>query len=229
MWIVDFSENVWHFVVRLVISVVCGILIGFERKNRSKEAGIRTHAIVCMAAALFMIVSRYLTSADFGGEGTTGDPARIGAQIVTGIGFLGAGIIMYRRDAMRGITTAAGIWATSAIGMAIGAGFVITGITATLIILVLQFVFHLPIKAFQTRHLATVKLKVWMETDDVVDRIMTDFTSPKVSSYAAKIEDGKIIATVYIVTSGVCSVKEIDQIIKKYPSHILAIEQVEEV
>ena len=229
MWIVDFNEYVWHFIVRLAISVTCGILRGFERKNRSKEAGIRTHAIVCMAATLFMIVSRYLTSADFGGAGTTGDPARIGAQIVTGIGFLGAGIIMYRRDAMRGITTAAGIWATSAIGMAIGAGFVITGITATLIILILQFVFHLPIKAFQTKHLATVKLKVWMETDDVVDKIMTSFINPKVSSFAAKIEDGRTVATVYIVTSGVCTVKELDKIIKENSTHILAIEQVEEV
>ena len=230
--VVDWTKDVWHFVVRMLIAIICGLAIGFERKSRSKEAGIRTHAIVCLASCLFMILSKYLTVpifSDITGGTFNSDATRIAAQVVTGIGFLGAGIIMYRRDAMRGITTAAGIWATSAIGMAIGAGFVITGITATLIILILQFVFHLPIKAFQTKHLATVKLKVWMETDDVVDKIMTSFINPKVSSFAAKIEDGRTVATVYIVTSGVCTVKELDKIIKENSAHILAIEQVEEV
>lgn len=215
--------------VRLVVAVICGIVIGFERKNRSKEAGIRTHAIVSMAAAMFMIVSKYLTSPDFGGAGTTGDPSRIAAQVVTGIGFLGSGIIMFRRDAMRGVTTAAGIWATSAIGMAIGAGFIVTGVFATLLILVLQFVFHLPIKAFATRHLATVKLRLWMETDDLVDRISAEFDNPKVSNYKAKYEGDKLIADVCIVTSGILSVKQIDEIFKKYQNNLVSIEQIEEV
>ena len=209
--------------IRLSLALLLGGAIGIEREYRAKEAGFRTHFLVALGSALFCLVSQFGFGIDLK------DSSRVAAQVVSGIGFLGAGIIMYRRDAMRGITTAAGIWATSAIGMAIGAGFVITGITATLIILILQFVFHLPIKAFQTKHLATVKLKVWMETDDVVDKIMTSFINPKVSSFAAKIEDGRTVATVYIVTSGVCTVKELDKIIKENSAHILAIEQVEEV
>ena len=159
MWIVDFNENVWHFIVRLAISVTCGILIGFERKNRSKEAGIRTHAIVCMAATLFMIVSRYLTSADFGGAGTTGDPARIGAQIVTGIGFLGAGIIFVQKRTVTGLTTAAGIWATSGIGMAIGAGMYSLGILSTAILLSAQIVLHKNSRFMRTPKFRIIKVK----------------------------------------------------------------------
>ena len=112
--VVDWTADVWHFIVR-VLAVVCGFVIGLERKSRSKEAGIRTHAIVCLAACLFMILSKYLAQPLFSDlkEGSiAADATRIASQVVTGIGFLGAGIIMYRRDVMHGLTTAAGVWAT---------------------------------------------------------------------------------------------------------------------
>lgn len=125
-------------IIRLLLSGVCGFLIGFERKNRAKEAGIRTHFIVASASALMMIVSKY-AALDMG---IVGDPTRIAAQIVTGVGFLGAGMIFVHNHAISGLTTAAGIWATSGIGMAIGAGMYIEGATATLIILALQTLFR---------------------------------------------------------------------------------------
>ena len=109
--VVDWTKDVWHFVVRMLIAIICGLAIGFERKSRSKEAGIRTHAIVCLASCLFMILSKYLTVpifSDITGGTFNSDATRIAAQVVTGIGFLGAGIIMYRRDVMHGLTTAAG-------------------------------------------------------------------------------------------------------------------------
>jgi len=100
----------------LLLSVVLGFLIGFERKLRYKEAGIRTHTIVCVGAALMMIVSKYAF-----GEGA--DTARVAAQIVAGVGFLGAGIIVYKKNEVHGLTTAAGVWATATIGLALGIGF----------------------------------------------------------------------------------------------------------
>ena len=121
--VVDWTTDVWHFIVRMLVAAVCGFVIGLERKSRSKEAGIRTHAIVCLAACLFMILSKYLAQPIFSDlkEGSiAADATRIASQVVTGIGFLGAGIIMYRRDVMHGLTTAAGVWATAAIGMALG-------------------------------------------------------------------------------------------------------------
>lgn len=129
-----------HFecLLRLFLSGLCGFFIGFERKNRAKEAGIRTHFIVAAASALMMVVSKY---AGFDME-NPGDPTRIAAQIVTGIGFLGAGMIFVHNRAISGLTTAAGIWATSGIGMAIGAGLYFEGLAATLIILLVQTFFR---------------------------------------------------------------------------------------
>ncbi|MFA7636714.1 MAG: MgtC/SapB family protein [Monoglobales bacterium] len=125
-------------VIRLLLGGICGFMIGFERKNRAKEAGIRTHFIVASASALMMIVSKY-AALDMG---IVGDPTRIAAQIVTGVGFLGAGMIFVHNHAITGLTTAAGIWATSGIGMAIGAGMYVEGVAATLIILAIQTLFR---------------------------------------------------------------------------------------
>lgn len=125
-------------IIRLIVAGMCGFLIGFERKNRAKEAGIRTHFIVASASALMMLVSKY-ASFDMGG---TGDPMRIAAQIVSGIGFLGAGMIFVHNRGISGLTTAAGIWATSGIGMAVGAGMYIEGIAITFIILAIQTIFR---------------------------------------------------------------------------------------
>ncbi len=100
------------YLIGVVIALALGFAIGFERKLRSKEAGIRTHTIVCVGAALMMVVSKY------GFGGVQADSARVAAQIVSGIGFLGAGIIMFRGQKMHGLTTAAGVWATAGVGMA---------------------------------------------------------------------------------------------------------------
>ena len=127
-----------EFILRLILACICGIAIGFERKNRAKEAGIRTHCIVACASALMMIVSKY---AGFDME-VHGDPTRIAAQIVTGIGFLGAGMIFVHNRAISGLTTAAGVWATSGIGMAIGSGLYIPGVVLALMILAVQILFR---------------------------------------------------------------------------------------
>lgn len=113
-----------EYILRIVIAGICGICIGTERTHRSKEAGIRTHCIVALGAALMMVISKYGFSDIVAGEnGMRGaDGARIAAQVVSGIGFLGAGMIFVRKDMITGLTTAAGIWVTSGIGMAIGAG-----------------------------------------------------------------------------------------------------------
>mgnify|MGYP004554340771 FL=1 len=132
------------YVIRMIIACLCGILIGFERKNRSKEAGIRTHCVVACASALMMIVSKYAFSDMLIGEnGVRGaDTARIAAQVVSGVGFLGAGMIFVHKNTITGLTTAAGIWATSGVGLAIGAGMYIVGISATSIIIMMQVFLH---------------------------------------------------------------------------------------
>lgn len=136
------------FFLRIVVACLCGACIGIERSRRFKEAGIRTHIIVCCAAALMMIVSKYgfadLTDAT--GKvfnGTRGaDPARIAAQVVSGISFLGAGVIYKNGSTVKGLTTAAGIWATAGIGLAIGAGMYWMGLFSTAIISLFQVTMH---------------------------------------------------------------------------------------
>ena len=229
--VVDWTKDVWHFVVRMLIAIICGLAIGFERKSRSKEAGIRTHAIVCLASCLFMILSKYLTVpifSDITGGTFNSDATRIAAQVVTGIGFLGAGIIMYRRDVMHGLTTAAGVWATSAIGMAIGGGFVVTGVVATAMILLLQLIFHLPIKAFTTRHIALVKMQIWVENDDVLPQIMEKLGSKKISSYKAKQVGESLIATVEVATTEELDPLKFNALMREFSSHLLSIERSDE-
>lgn len=136
------------FVARILLACFCGACIGFERSKRFKEAGIRTHVIVCCASALIMIVSKYgfadLTDADgLVFNGTRGaDPARVAAQVVSGISFLGAGVIFKNGSTVKGLTTAAGIWATAGIGLALGCGMYFTGIFVTLMIGIFQVATH---------------------------------------------------------------------------------------
>ncbi len=126
-----------ELIIRLFIAGVCGCLIGYERKNRNKEAGIRTHIIVAIASCLMMEISKHGFS-DIGDF----DGARLAAQVVSGIGFLGAGMIFVHKNSVKGLTTAAGVWATSGIGMAIGAGMYVIGVVTTVIIFVFQILFH---------------------------------------------------------------------------------------
>jgi putative Mg2+ transporter-C (MgtC) family protein len=137
-----------EFFLRIMIACVCGAAIGFERSRRFKGAGIRTHIIVCCGAALMIIVSKY-GFADLTGlagetfNGTRGaDPARIAAQVVSGISFLGAGVIFKNKGAVKGLTTAAGLWVTAGIGLSIGAGMIVLGIFSTLLISLLQILMH---------------------------------------------------------------------------------------
>lgn len=143
--------------IRIAAACLCGAAIGVERSKRFKEAGIRTHIMVCFAAALMMIVSKYAfgdVTGVFGDRGA--DPARIAAQVVTGVSFLGAGVIFRHGATVKGLTTAAGIWATAGIGLAIGAGMYVIGVFATVVIVILQFVMHkiqVGVDAFSVSHL----------------------------------------------------------------------------
>lgn len=120
-------------IIRLVAAGLLGGLIGLEREFRAKEAGVRTHFIVALGSALFMIISQYA----FGSQ--QHDAARVAAQVVSGIGFIGAGVIIFQKNAVRGITTAAGLWVAAAIGLACGAGmYVLAAVASILTILCLE-------------------------------------------------------------------------------------------
>ena len=126
-----------EYLVRIFVAACLGLLIGSERKNRNKSAGIRTHVIVALGAALIMVVSKYGFM-----DVEKADAARVAAQVVSGIGFLGAGVIFVRNNLVNGLTTAAGIWATAGVGLALGSGMYVVGISSALLVLFIQFVMH---------------------------------------------------------------------------------------
>lgn len=132
-------ENIgaWDYLIRIAVACLCGGLVGLERTKRLKEAGIRTHIIVALGAALIMVVSKY----GFGDVGGA-DASRIASNVITGISFLGAGVIFVRGGSVKGLTTAAGIWATAAIGLALGAGMYTVGVLCTIMVILLQFSLH---------------------------------------------------------------------------------------
>lgn len=131
MWEKLFVNIEWY-TLRLVLAAFCGALVGFERKRRHKDAGIRTHVMVAVGAALFTILSEFaFYNAD-----------RIAANIVTGVGFLGAGVIFFRGRSVTGLTTAAGIWTVAGIGMACGSGMYALAMVATMLVVILQFLMH---------------------------------------------------------------------------------------
>lgn len=119
---------------RLVLSMLLGMAVGAERKRKGQIAGIRTFALISMGACLAMLLSIYVPQVYLGLK--NGDPGRIAAQVITGIGFLGGGAMIHMRGAVRGLTTAAGIWMTAIIGMAVGIGMYLCSLGATILILI---------------------------------------------------------------------------------------------
>ena len=140
--------------LRIILSAVCGAIIGLERERRYKNAGLRTHVIVAISAAILMIVSKYgfIDIASIPDARLSSDGGRIAAGVIQSIGFLGAGVIFVRKESIIGLTTAAGLWATVGIGMCFGCGMYILGISATLILVLVNILLRIHHQriAFQT-------------------------------------------------------------------------------
>ena len=126
-----------EWIVRILLAGACGGMIGYERESRKKSAGLRTHVIVAVSAALMTVLSKY-GFRDVVGEFVRVDPARVAAGTVAAIGFLGSGIIFSRDKNVSGVTTSAGIWATLGVGMAMGTGLYIVGIVTTAIVVMVE-------------------------------------------------------------------------------------------
>ena len=138
----------WNFILRLFIAGLLGGLIGFEREFRAKEAGLRTHFLVALGSALFMLISQYAFTGRY-------DAARVAAQVVSGIGFIGAGVIIFQKNVVRGVTTAAGLWVAAAIGLASGAGMYSLAIAATLMAIICLETMHFITRRFGEKSLMT--------------------------------------------------------------------------
>jgi putative Mg2+ transporter-C (MgtC) family protein len=147
--------------LRLFLAAVLGGLIGIERERSMSPAGLRTHALVSVASALVMIVSTYGFMNVLAAGRIVLDPSRVAAQVVSGVGFLGAGIIIFRRNAVRGLNTAASIWAVAAVGLACGCGLYVSAVSATLIMwLILTVMKLVEKKYFPSRPMSRLTVEV---------------------------------------------------------------------
>ncbi len=152
------------YLLRLVLAAFCGILIGYERDSKLKMAGIRTHSIVALAAALMMVISKYGFQ-DVLNSNTSMDPSRVGASVVTAVSFLGAGVIFNRNQNIKGLTTAAGLWATVGVGLAIGSGMYVIGIVSAMMIILLQFLSHRNVPFAKSASVEEIVLRISSEQD----------------------------------------------------------------
>lgn len=205
-----------EFILRLFFAAVMGGIIGMERGYRAKEAGVRTHFLVALGSALFMIVSQ------FGFETVLGlpynirlDPSRIASQVVSGIGFIGAGTIIFQKHVVKGLTTAAGLWVTAAIGMTCGSGLYILASATTLLVLLCLETLNLIMHHFGTRNIAiTFSSPSINDVRNVLDRLRND--GMKIDNYNMREvqKDGK---TLFSVTTDVIVKRD------KYESRVLGI------
>ncbi len=214
--------NNWFWLLQLLIATLLGTAIGYERKLRIKEAGMRTHALVSLGACLMMIISLNAF-----GNGVDGDRARIAAQIVSGIGFLGAGMIMFKREGgLQGLTTAAGIWVTAGVGMAIGGGMYVLGAGAAILIILIQFLLHLPFQFLKTKKLYLIKV-VFENQDGANEKLSELFNVKRFTKLKAEKEGDKTIYTTVMLTQQALDIEYIDKVLKEN-SYIKSIERIED-
>lgn len=180
-WVIEGILTTWECILRVVLAGVCGALIGFERSRRQKEAGLRTHIIVAMGAALFMLVSKYSFADIPLIETMRADGSRIASNVVTGISFLGAGVIFVRGGSIKGLTTAAGIWTIAAVGLAIGGGLYIIGVVCTLLIFIVQIILHHWLPSSETMETHEIAIVLKSVDSSGVAKLLEYFTEKKIT------------------------------------------------
>ena len=177
---------------------------------------MRTHTIVCFGSALIMVVSKYA----FGDEA---DTARVAAQIVAGVGFLGAGIIVYRKNEVHGLTTAAGVWATAGIGMACGGGMYVIAVIATITLIFFQWLLHRKWRIFRAKRFFLIKI-IFEQTKDERELVKEIFGLDRYHSLIVERKEEKLIYQATLYTDVEYSSTQIDEIMKEN-SFILSLER----
>ena len=222
-----------EYFIRVLVGGFLGLCIGIERSKRQKEAGMGTHFIVAIAATLLTCISLWFKK----DAGDMGDGARVAAQIVSGIGFLGSGMIFFRRESMRGLTTAAGIWATAAIGMCSATGMYFLAVGTTITIIIFQSISHSKMLKRGLRHLLLVKLEY---SNDIKEKMRGFFgfhnfhrfkittVNEKISSETTEnVMSKQVIVEAVIRPTKHCSVEEIAEFLCQN-SEIKSIERLED-
>lgn len=196
-----------------------GAAIGIEREYHAKEAGLRTHLLVALGSCLFMLLSAYGFDAVLGHDHVSYDPSRIASQVVTGIGFIGAGTIILQKQVVRGLTTAAGLWVTAAIGLACGNGMYLIAAITTVIVLISLGLINVFLPYFSQRDRnVTFQVADYETLTAVLDNLLREKIT--VLNYEmhkdAEENDGKMLVSIEIRMKRYDNVKEITSILKNF-------------
>lgn len=177
-----------EFIIRLVAASLMGGIIGLDREYRAKDAGFRTHFLVALGSALFMIVSQFGFADVLGTEGIGLDPSRVAAQVVSGIGFIGAGTIIFQKHVLKGLTTAAGIWCTAAIGLACGSGMYAIAVSTTILTLICLEAFNFFLRRIGARN---VNVRFTAPSKEHVSHVMEvlERSGAKIGTYSMERTD----------------------------------------
>lgn len=206
-------------IIRLLLATFLGAVIGFEREYHAKEAGVRTHLLVALGSCLFMIISVYGFDFMLDQDHVSFDPSRIASQVVTGIGFIGAGTIILQKQMVRGLTTAAGLWVTAAIGLACGNGmYIIAAVTTVIVLVSLGLInVYLPYFSQKERHITFLT-----EDYEVMTEILERLRQEKITvlNYElhkdAEENDGKMLVSLEIRMKRYDNAKGIASILKNF-------------
>ena len=201
----------------LLLAALLGFFIGLERKFRYKEAGIRTHTIVSFGASLMMVISKHAFGSD-------ADSARVAAQIVAGVGFLGAGMIVYKKNVVHGLTTAAGVWTTAGIGMACGGGLWLIATAATAFLIFIQWCLHR--KIFAHKRLYSIKI-VFVQKSNEREQIKKIFDIDRYNRLIIERQGEELVYQAILDTDEEYSSAQLDEIMKDN-KYILSIERCDE-
>ena len=201
----------WEYLIRITLAALCGGIIGYEREKRLKNAGIRTHILVSMSAALMMVISKYGFNDVLSNTGIGIDASRVAASVVSAIGFLGAGVIFVRKENTIGVTTAAGLWSTVGLGLAIGAGMYVTGTVFTFMVLAIQLLLHNRRFRFSTQTTGAITLKI-DSTDFTIGQVNSIFREKKldVRNIRLTLADGGQLLSAIIIFSKKDNLNDVD-------------------
>ena len=226
--IMDFSIDIWKVILGIILSVVAGVCIGIERSMHSNEAGIRAHAILGLASCILMVISNYAFIAVSNIPNTSFDPSRVASTVVTGLGIIVAGVIFHKGYTPRGLTTAAGLLVTIAVGMCFGSGLFILGIVATIVCILIQSISHV-MNRFPLERYMVFTAEIVVPDKDYLDKFNKALFVKKIISFRSrKNENGETVATMQFITTRRIHVDEILEIVDK-DKNIKMLEKSEEI